>query len=422
MKVKITNFRCLNSIETELERNNLIYGIHGQGKSSFLCAIAATLTQKDEDGKEIKPSNSLELVRTGALKASVVIEGDGYKTGIVLVSGKINKKSEGDPPNIVFNRSSSCAKWVQERLDPQPPASSIEHLEGHESIWNRIETLGWDAASIFYADAATQKKGAWKQVTGKTFGTSIVATWRPDAWCPRVEAMTRDEALENVELAKSKLDEAKLKVGLDEAEKAKLIQTVSDAEGLEEKIKAWETLLLELQESRRKLELEASELNKNIPTLSPRAHECPSCKIKLNIKDSQLFLAEKAEISESEFEANTQKWRADKLTLDKKIYKLHVEIQDKTTSINDAVRKMKQAEIAKEQLEKDAETSDKITAKTIETLEKELKRAEDEFKAIQTMDDSEKIRQAWETYNDIAKELSRSGVRKKVRRRFNRKS
>ncbi len=174
----------------------LIAGANGAGKSSLRDAVALALTA--DLGRVGLKKEAPALIREGSdLAVCEVTDDDGDRWAVSINrSGKIHDTKSGGSHDPMLPYVLDAQQFA--RLAPSErraflfglmgvktdPASVKERLTvaGHAAAHiERIAPLlrsGFDAASKDAKAKATEAKGAWRAVTGETFGREKAKTWK----------------------------------------------------------------------------------------------------------------------------------------------------------------------------------------------------------------------------------------------------
>lgn len=202
MKFKIKNYRGITTADLELKKIAAVFGPNGAGKSSIAGAAKALLAGDPMASTGINKRDALKLVNDGAREATAILEGDQGSNEIEWPTCEV--ATLGDPP-----RSSAVALGVLDVLTMERKkrdqffgnllgaipsredlGGALEHLMNPKeiaSLWKDLEASGWDAMAKHYAELATQKKGAWKQITGQNWGSAKASNYVPEHWSPQLD-------------------------------------------------------------------------------------------------------------------------------------------------------------------------------------------------------------------------------------------
>lgn len=204
-RISVTNFLGAAAVDLRTDATvQLLVGRNGAGKSSIRDAVALALTA--DLGRVSLKKESGQLVHTGASAAHCEVDTtDGDLYGVTITAGgKITDTRSGKDSDPVLSYVLDAQRFA--RLDTKErraflfglmglkltPAAIAERLIAKGADKARVERIapllraGFDAAHTDAKEKATQAKGAWRQVTGETYGSEKGKTWR--AAVPAVDA------------------------------------------------------------------------------------------------------------------------------------------------------------------------------------------------------------------------------------------
>ena len=208
-EINATNYLSHRALSIAIEPDTrvlLIAGPNGAGKSAVGQAVQLALTGEPVRGLELK--NQLgQLIRQGETAGSVSValtDGDVVEVGgeyvytVNLKSGTRTAKamSEGGTPPTIPVLALDPAEFL--RLDMKARQKEMFRLAGVRMSTTDIEKalldaghdaervtrackylrLGFEAAVKEAREAATEARGAWKALTGETYGEVKADTWR----------------------------------------------------------------------------------------------------------------------------------------------------------------------------------------------------------------------------------------------------
>lgn len=178
----------------------LIAGDNGQGKSSIAEAIRLALLGEMSRVKLKKELGA--LVRDGAKKGAIEIEGEGFATSTTLPAGAV--KTTGTIPNpealecclapslYAAMPANTRRAFTLSLLRVEMGAAAIASkllargcMPGKiEIVAPIIERRGHQAAAEFAAEQATDYRGRWRGLTGEAYGSQKAESWLPTVPTP----------------------------------------------------------------------------------------------------------------------------------------------------------------------------------------------------------------------------------------------
>lgn len=256
MKIERIHVRDYLGIESaELHTGapvTIIAGRNGAGKSSLRDAIALALTA--DLGRVTLKKDAGHLVHDGADAAVVeVIDGDGEAWGVTISrGGKITdsqKGREADPTlPFVLDAQRFARLSADERraflfglmgLKTDGPAI-IERLKKRGCDEQRIARIapllrsGFEAAAKDAKGKATEAKGAWRAVTGETYGSQKAATWR--ASVPTLDEAAEKSAKTDLQHCDAAIESWQRTIGSLEAEEQRRLKLRDKLPGLQQRV------------------------------------------------------------------------------------------------------------------------------------------------------------------------------------------
>lgn len=195
--ITIQNFLGARSIDLRLTQPVTLIAAHnGAGKSSLRDAVSIALTA--DLCRVTQKGEAAALISEGATAARVFIQTDerDYEVAISK-TGKITDSAAGTEPHAALPYLLAPAKFA--RLTDTERRALLFGLLGietsHSAIGDRMTRKGLDAGKVaavlpilragFGAgekhakEHASQARGAWKAVTGETYGTQKAEGWTP---------------------------------------------------------------------------------------------------------------------------------------------------------------------------------------------------------------------------------------------------
>jgi hypothetical protein len=199
MKIdSITVSNYLGAVEVNVatrETIQLFCGRNGAGKSSVRDAVALALT--GDLGRVSLKKEAGELVHRGAAAATCeLVDADGDSYGVTITAaGKVVESRGGREADPLFAYVLDAQRFA--RLEPKErrgflfglmglklsPAAIAQRLLAKGCAKAKIDAVasmlraGFDAAAGHAKEHATQAKGAWRTVTGETYGDKKAIGW-----------------------------------------------------------------------------------------------------------------------------------------------------------------------------------------------------------------------------------------------------
>lgn len=204
-RISVTNFLGAAAVDLCADAPvQLLVGRNGAGKSSIRDAVALALTA--DLGRVSLKKETPALIHAGASAAHCEVDtADGDLYGVTITAGgKLTDTRSGKDSDPLLSFVLDGQRFA--RLDAKErraflfglmglkltPAAIAERLTAKGADKVRIERIapllraGFDSAHTDAKEKATQAKGAWRQVTGETWGSEKGKTWR--AAVPAVDA------------------------------------------------------------------------------------------------------------------------------------------------------------------------------------------------------------------------------------------
>lgn len=268
MRAIIQNTFGVVSAEIEIDRITLLAGPNRASKSSACNALACAASGDATAGGTKKDAQ--QIVRDGAQQGLVLIGDDQNWIRWALPAAEIS--TGGTPPQISRIASGLDEHWpfslrADERsaeliriLKATPKrgqifaemrdmgiaedqharalrdegnteAAIVEDLSAEGEPWQPDQFAriiaeiskngpGWDESAKRHEVRATEFKGAWRKLTGKTWGSAAAPAWRPDGWLPRLDMLKIGEAEDALKAAEAAHLAAVAKVGSPDTERA----------------------------------------------------------------------------------------------------------------------------------------------------------------------------------------------------------
>lgn len=233
MRIKslyVSNFLGAASVDLHLTAPiQLFAGRNGAGKSSLRDAISLALTA--DLGRVSMKKDAPQLIHAGADGAccEVTTADDDTYSVTISAAGKISDSQKGRDPEPTMAYVLDAQRFAG--LDPTERRAFLFGLMGvkigQADIANRLKTKGADDAKVqrvlpllrsgFDAAAkqakanATEAKGAWRAITGETYGGAKAVTWR--APVPHYDAAAAKEAGTELQHCDVAIEQWQQKVG-----------------------------------------------------------------------------------------------------------------------------------------------------------------------------------------------------------------
>jgi hypothetical protein len=220
--IQIRNFMGLTRADINVRTVSLVTGKNAAGKSSIQRAIAATIAGEILPIDGMTLGESLQLVKQGAAASSCTVTGANKGEVSVSYPKPAPKTQPGAPaPRATKFAVGACdyidldkkqrLQLLTEYLKAEPTEDDWKSAgkdigltdEKIADVWKTIRATGWDGAHKQACDEGREFKGAWRQVTGQTYGVKVGAEWLPPGWDTDLKGMS-------VDTAKQQLNEAKL--------------------------------------------------------------------------------------------------------------------------------------------------------------------------------------------------------------------
>lgn len=239
-QIDIKNFQGLHHAALVVSEPVLVVsGGNGAGKSSLLDAVAMAFTGNPSRVKlkrDIK-----QLITDGAKKSSVQISTSEGEFGTELPSTK-SAVHFPDNPYLKFALSAESFSKLDDKErrkvlfeltgasdKPQVVADKMIARGIASDMVEKVKPLllsGFPAATEQAKNFASEARGAWKQLTGETYGAQKAEGWKPETMAVTVTQEQLASALTSFTKAQSELDEAQISLG---AVKAKVTQATARA-------------------------------------------------------------------------------------------------------------------------------------------------------------------------------------------------
>lgn len=306
--VTAKNFLGLASLSLDLPQGlTIVAGANGAGKSSLIESVRFALRTDLIRGARTK-ADLHSLISNGAKDGYVSVTVDGQKHRRDLKTGEgtpAPQLSEATPYVLDAQRFASLSPAERRRFlfdvmqvetSHKAVAELLAKAEVPEDIVTEVLPLlrtGFEGAEKYASDKASEARGAWKAITGETYGDKKAATWEPKDDSITAPGESDDDL--RALAARAAEFEAVHKQALKDlgAAEARASATKNpDLQKAREMLPTWRTK----QETGRKRE---SELKTEIAELEAKAKEaggiyqpCPCCSELLVIDRGELRKAE----------------------------------------------------------------------------------------------------------------------------------
>ncbi|MBB3103740.1 AAA family ATPase [Azomonas macrocytogenes] len=211
--IEITNFQGIRHAALPIAAPLLLVsGPNGAGKSSLLDAISLALTGQPRR-VSLKKDIS-QLIADGAKKGEVSLswlnaDSEELSATTALPSGKGNPLADQpflpfvldaakfagldakDRRKVLFEltgASASPAEITKRLIERGADAALVEHIKP-------LLRAGFQAAADEAKERASQVRGAWKEITGETYGSQKAEGWKPDTAAIQVNQDDLDAAI-----------------------------------------------------------------------------------------------------------------------------------------------------------------------------------------------------------------------------------
>lgn len=308
MKAIVKGFRGVVRANISISPIALVLGENEAGKSSLCQAIAAALTNSGipfvrprpgkggEVSQLIQKKDARIVVRDGADSGSAAVIGATDQDGTAMAWPSLRAKCSGRAPMASLyatgligfsdleqrDRAAELGRIL--KIDPtkdELAATTAVDAEQIDKVWQKVEELGWDGASEYFATIATKKKGAWEQITKERYGKDKAKEWEPVGWDPSIGAMSSAELDAAVDIAKARAEAAIKVEAVSTAEMARLEQLAAQVDALQPA-----ALLAEQEAERADAAERAARANLDAlphPEESGHGQPCPACGASIHI-------------------------------------------------------------------------------------------------------------------------------------------
>ena len=231
----VSNFLGITAADVKIDAPvALLCGRNGSGKSSIRDAVALALTS--DLGRVAMKKEAPALIHDGADAAVCELtDADGSVWGVTIIKGgKITETPKGGAQDPTMSYVLDAQRFAQ--LDATERRAFLYGLMGVKTdqgeIARRLEDLGcdigkvhrvlpllrsgFDAAAKEAKSKATEAKGAWRAVTGETYGSEKAKTWA--ASVPKYDALAAKDLATELEHCDHAIEKWQREVGVLQAE------------------------------------------------------------------------------------------------------------------------------------------------------------------------------------------------------------
>jgi len=202
MKFEINNYRGITHAAIDASKIAAVFGPNGAGKSSIAGAAKALLSSDPMASTGITKRDAMKIVNDSARSASAILESQTGTNSIEWPDGEVS--TTGAPPiasrialgidNVLDLDRKKRDSFFAGLLNAEPSFDDLRSQADHfldaealKRLWDDLVTNSWDSMSKHYGELATQKKGAWKQITGKNWGSRVATNYVPEHWSPQLD-------------------------------------------------------------------------------------------------------------------------------------------------------------------------------------------------------------------------------------------
>ena len=303
--INIQNFLGLHDLRRAVSAPALLVcGPNGAGKSSLLDAIRFAITGDMPRGIAARGTERNSIVTEGAAKGYAEVTIDGYTARRAIGSGTLTGDAAPayiglqyalDPASFAAAPEDARRRLLFELMDVKADRETVvKIMQDHEVPESIIEKVlpmlrgGFDSAVGEARNRASEARGAWKAITGETYGTQKAATWAPETpgEAPTDGEITAAEAA--IETARARVDHlvevaGKVRAALPEDRRAALEAEAAKAEQAEADIARAELALERASEHLAELLKQAN---------APESLACPCCNAALTFENRVLVEAD----------------------------------------------------------------------------------------------------------------------------------
>lgn len=426
IQISVRSFRGIKQADFACAPIGLCSGQNSMGKSSVAQAVAAALTGGAiEASFDLRKSDIKHLIRDGSQKATVTLTAaDGSQAVMSYPDGRLETKGNHAPQASIYaaGLASLATASLKERpkllsayVKADPSEADLLAELGDEfdaetvtACWSAIEKNGWDKTFEVAEERRARARSAWEGITGESFGSAKIKSWRPEGWTDDMFAEIGIDQLEaKAKEAKTALEAAIGNEAVSTAEVARL-QTAADEHAdrtvaVEEARETFAKLSQELEEKKQ------AAVTMPLPVLpaDKRGEPCPHCQklISLHSVGGKITLIKTPENAVIDEEEN-KKRRMAKAGIDGEIAGLAPKVSQAQRDLNAAITKLEEAEGALAQLDLGAGSGDRVSADVVARARTNLAEAEAELVMAKKYAQASEAAERWQANDRFVTVLS----------------
>lgn len=428
IRVSVRDYRGVERCDIALDPLALLAGRNEAGKSSVAEATRAVLTGTAIPIPGVNKKDAKVLVRDGAEKGYVKIEGDETRI-IEWPKASVTADSDGAPKASAFAvglkhlfdlderaRAAALADYIDSEPSEVDLVAAMADIgygdKAAQQTWSAIQQSGWDDTYKRAREYMTKLKGQWEGVTQEKYGAKKAPEWTPEAY-PGADAERRHLA-DEVDYAQQRVKEAVGRAAVSAAEIERLQHTIQQAEIDERDPDAIEQQIADAKEELAALEAErialpAEEAGDNVTA------ECPACGARLLVERvwrGPTVL--KVDDDESRKQAQTKAVQKQRAKLDGKISNAKDQIMTLERQRGEVERLHAAAEKARAQLEKAGAPEDPDEATNpVAEAEAAEERARTALAAFDAKDQADRLHGQIEKNERLVGILAPDGLRRR---------
>lgn len=199
--IQVSAFRGVKQADIALNRVALVGGHNGHGKSSLTQAVQAALTGIFSPGMNLKKNEAQILVnrdvagQQSAAKvtfdggASVTMNWPSCERGESGVTPQVSVFAAG-VTKLTAMKDADRAASLTHYLQSEPTEAELRaelntrsvDPDAVKAVCDAVKMDGYDITEKRMREQASRTKGAWGQVTGRTWGSKIAFEWVPEGY------------------------------------------------------------------------------------------------------------------------------------------------------------------------------------------------------------------------------------------------